>query len=1040
MKRFLLSTFMVSILFLTAAFVSAQNPSHLKWMEYESEHFIVYYPEGLEFTATKALEVAEAAHEPLVDMHGPVDSKISIVIKDDEDFAQGGAYYFDNKIEIYATSLDYDQRSYNDWLWNVVTHELTHIYSMHQSMKTTRKIPMAYYQHIDYQDEKREDVLVGYPNVLGSYPIPTFNVPSWLAEGVAQHQARTARFDRWDTHRDMIVRQAALNDKLLTIDEMAVFNWNGLGNEMVYNHGYALVRYISEHYGEEKVSELMKALGDPIAMTFNGACKRVLEKSDDDLYDEWKKALLEKYESVKESLGELEEGTPFRTGGYINAFPSWSPDGSRLAYISNKGQDYGIRVCFVANLDEGGWQWKGKEKDEKKLRKKLDKLKEKDEDPEEIKKAEIGAKGSFDIGFAGGIQTTPIWLDEWNVLYNRRRPSTKYGSHWWDIYRYVINTKDPRKGKEEKISDSLRGTYPDLSPDKSRLVYVKNEAGMNNLFIMNRDDNSLKQLTFYEDGTRLYGPKWSPDGSSIAFTIHRGASVDIASIKPDGTDFRYEVRSNGQDRDPAWTSDGGSLFFSSDITGIANIYRKTLADGTVSKLTNVIGGAFAPAPSPADTTLAFSSYGTDGYEIRLIPLTGGTPVNDSDMFMKPVKRTAAVQQASFDLSNSKQTLMKTLDFTAMPLIKNDQGNIKLGSYLLKSDVADRGMFLFSGAISPTNQDTDLYALFEYRKFVPTVFVEMIRLTRSVDTQENFMEEFGTVIKKRIYDLNEIDFGMRYTYKDRHKLEGRLIYSQYNAKLEYTHFLTGPQVHKPYYTYSRGFDLSFNYSFDRYIRARDEVINPRGGRKVYFQYDRMQNYFLDDFEYVGFLREKYKKYPYNQLYLNWVERITVPKTKKHTLLLRGQLYLIDSYVDDFYELQLGGPAQMRGYTFYSLSGRKTMMGQALYRFPILHDVRKKFFVWYFNHIYGGVYMDVGRAWNKRSVTWSGKGFVKDFGAELRFDLKSFYMFPTMIQLTAAYGPDDTYIKQFNEETSEFERIKYDQDPWKFYFTVLFGFFD
>ena len=68
-------------------------------------------------------------------MYGPVDSKISIVIKDDEDFANGGAYYFDNKIEIYATALDFDQRSYSDWLWNVVTHELTHIYSMHQAMK-----------------------------------------------------------------------------------------------------------------------------------------------------------------------------------------------------------------------------------------------------------------------------------------------------------------------------------------------------------------------------------------------------------------------------------------------------------------------------------------------------------------------------------------------------------------------------------------------------------------------------------------------------------------------------------------------------------------------------------------------------------------------------------------------------------------------------------------------------------------------------------------------------------------------------------------
>jgi hypothetical protein len=383
--------------------------------------------------------------------------------------------------------------------------------------------------------------------------------------------------------------------------------------------------------------------------------------------------------------------------------------------------------------------------------------------------------------------------------------------------------------------------------------------------------------------------------------------------------------------------------------------------------------------------------------------------------------------------------MKTLDFSLMPRVVNDRGNIKLGTYVMKSEVADRGLFLFGGAISPSNHDSELFTLFEYKKFIPTVFVEMYRQTRSVDKTENFMEEYGTIIRKRIYDLNEIDFGMRYTYKDRHAFESRLIYSQYNARLEYTHYLTGPTVHKPYYTYSRGFDLSLYYSFDRFIRARDEVINPRGGRKVQVRYDRFLNFFLDDFEYVGFLREKYKQYPYNQYYINWTERIPVPGTKKHTLQLRGQLNLIDRHVDNFYELQLGGPLQMRGYTYFSLSGRKTLMGQALYRFPILYDMRKKFFVVYFNHLYGGVFADVGRAWNKRSITWSTDGFVRDAGIELRLDSISFYNFPTMVQLCAAYGPDDTWIRAFDEETSTEYWKKDDQEPWKFYFNILFGFF-
>ena len=45
---------------------------------------------------------------------------------------------------------------------------------------------------------------------------------------------------------------------------------------------------------------------------------------------------------------------------------------------------------------------------------------------------------------------------------------------------------------------------------------------------------------------------------------------------------------------------------------------------------------------------------------------------------------------------------------------------------------------------------------------------------------------------------------------------------------------------------------------------------------------------------------------------------------------------------------------------------------------------------------------------------------------------------MIELSADYGPDDTWIKHFNTENSKTYLKKNDQNPWKFYFTVLFGF--
>jgi len=97
-----------------------------------------------------------------------------------------------------------------------------------------------------------------------------------------------------------------------------------------------------------------------------------------------------------------------------------------------------------------------------------------------------------------------------------------------------------------------------------------------------------------------------------------------------------------------------------------------------------------------------------------------------------------------------------------------------------------------------------------------------------------------------------------------------------------------------------------------------------------------------------------------------------------------------------------------------------------------------FAWHLNHIYMGMFADAGRAWNKRDLNWSAKGFKRDAGVELRLDAISFYNFPTMVEFAAAYGPDDTWIQKFDSDTSVFRTVKDKQDPWKFYVTVLFGF--
>ena len=462
------------------------------------------------------------------------------------------------------------------------------------------------------------------------------------------------------------------------------------------------------------------------------------------------------------------EGKPFRKGGYYNLFPSWSPDGTRLAYVSNRGMDYGIRICWIADLSKDGWQWDGKDKAEEKQHKYLDEQIKDMNDSDKIAELKLSNAHSFDVASAVGIQTQPIWLDNWNILYNRSMESDKYGSHWWDIYRYGINHEDPRKGKNTRITHNLRGTFPDLSPDGGSLVFVKNNAGQNNLMIMNRDNNEISPVTSFTNGTKLYKPMWSPRRETASCSpstrmptsiLHSSTVTARYSVT---APFHYLVTSDGQDRDAVWNADGSEIVFSSDVTGIANLYRMSINDNEVYQLTNVLGGAYYPAVSPADTTIAFSYYGPDGYEIRLLPKREGNRVADSSLFHKPKTPAPDTPEEYMQIvEKSERYTMETLDFSFMPIVRNDRNNIKLGSYVIKSEVVDQGNFFFGGAISPTNRDTDIFAMFEYKRFIPTFFVEMYRQTRSVDKNENYMEEYGTITRRRVFDLNEVDFGLRY---------------------------------------------------------------------------------------------------------------------------------------------------------------------------------------------------------------------------------------------------------------------------------------
>src|SRR6056297_2661109 len=170
MKRKIFIIALISGFFFSSFLMAQYAPNHpeLTWHTVETDHFIFHYHDGTEWTVQQAMTVAESVYPHVTGLYDwEPKEKTHIVIQDTDDYANGGAYYFDNKILLWASPLEFELRGNHNWMWNVLTHEFSHIISLGASMKYSINIPMAYIQWIDREIPVKENVILEYPKGIG---------------------------------------------------------------------------------------------------------------------------------------------------------------------------------------------------------------------------------------------------------------------------------------------------------------------------------------------------------------------------------------------------------------------------------------------------------------------------------------------------------------------------------------------------------------------------------------------------------------------------------------------------------------------------------------------------------------------------------------------------------------------------------------------------------------------------------------------------------------------------------------------------------
>lgn len=288
--------------------------------------------------------------------------------------------------------------------------------------------------------------------------------------------------------------------------------------------------------------------------------------------------------------------------GNRNDLPAWSPDGSHIAFNSDRGGNSDI---YIMNVDGSHVQQLTRDPFANLyyLRTALDQMPTWSPD---------GTHIAFVSGRDNGMMTYvnhDIYIMDWNGS-NVKRITTDSADEatprWspngkliiyagesyisvqgpiqnpnWDIY--TMNADGSHQ--VQLTNDPANELEPAWSPDGTKVVFISDINGKNSdLYTMNADGSDIKQLT--KDSANEFGPEWSPDGKQIVFNSDRNGNVQLFMINIDGSNLIQLTTDKSNSAYAMWSPDGKHIVFESDRdSGHANIYVMNTDGSNVIQLT-----------------------------------------------------------------------------------------------------------------------------------------------------------------------------------------------------------------------------------------------------------------------------------------------------------------------------------------------------------------------------------------------------------------------------------------------------------------------
>ena len=558
----LAAVLLLAIIVPQAPLAAASYPPHYRFRTVSNDRISVHFHDPLEPMARQAASIASEILERHERRYGLRVGRVQLVLVDVDDQPNGFAsplpFPLVNLRTVAPDGTD-GFGNHEGWLRLVLAHELAHVVHL---------------------EEASGPWLLGR-KLFGRAPFlfPNSFAMSWMIEGLATYEeTELTAFGRGrNPDSRMVLRMAALEGRFPKPDQ-AIYAFDAWpGGQVAYLFGEALLRRVSAATGKDALPRLARQHAGQLPPWLDGRTLREVTGTGlDDQWTAFAEAATAAFanEAEARTRSGLTESRPLTSRGIRQASPRFSPDGSAVAYTSQTLTRF-PEIRLVRTDGSGDRRFR------------------------------LRNGGS-------GLAWTP---DGRSLVFSELQVHGTY-SVFGDLSLATLEG-----GKLRRLTRGARAYDPDVSPDGRSIVFARKLGDRSELSLVGIDGQGPRTLTVSPPGVEWSGPHWSPTGAAIVATrLLPGGWLDLVLVDPTTGAVEQLTHDRAKDIDPSWTPDGEAVVFCSDRDGVSNLYALRLADRSIVRVTNVLGGAFQPSVAPDGRSVVYAEYSSRGYDLRIAPL------------------------------------------------------------------------------------------------------------------------------------------------------------------------------------------------------------------------------------------------------------------------------------------------------------------------------------------------------------------------------------------------------------------------------------